>query len=117
MESTGIRLLAHLLTLGLLLAVIGCLIMANGKPLNWRHWRLLCAVLATYAIWFFLLSISLRDTGLLKRAEMIWSLGLIELAGASAGWTWLVLSVRLSFRVAPNKPPGLQVNNRPTMLS
>lgn len=99
MDATTLRLVAHVLTIGLLLAVIGALILARGKRLNMSSWRLLCSVLALYACWFFLLSISLRDLGILKRAEMVWLLGTLEFSGAVTGWWWLTVTMRLSFRL------------------
>jgi hypothetical protein len=110
MDASSLRLVAHVGTVGLLLAAIGTIMVSQGRQLNWRYWRLLCCVLAVYACWFFMLSISLRDMELLKRSEMVWSLGLLEFTGAVGGWVWLVATMRLSFRFTRRHASTSQVS-------
>ena len=97
--ATGLRLMAHILSFGLAMAVIGALIAARGKSFDMRYWKLLCTVLGAYAVWFFMLGLSLQDAALIRRGEVAWLFGLIELGACLAGWAWWGLTVKASFRL------------------
>jgi len=106
MTATELRMLAHIATLAALLGVCITLVLAGRRGVNMRYRLVLVATLGVYALWFFLLSISLRDAGFVRREEIAWLFGGVEMTGAVLGWTWLALTVRASFRlVVPVKPP------------
>lgn len=95
--------MAHVLSFGLAMAVIGALIAARGKSFDMKYWKLLCAVLAGYAVWFFMLSLSLRDLELIRRGQTAWYFGGIEFAACLAGWAWWGLTVKASFRLVRHR--------------
>lgn len=111
-SATTIRFLAHMLTLALCLAVVVALIAARGRSFDMRYWRLLCAVLGAYGVWFFMLSLSIQDAALIRRGEVAWLFGVVELGAALGGWAWYGLTVRKSFvlvrrqRAAPQHYDG-----------
>ncbi len=102
-SASMLRLVGHLLSLGLIGAVICALFAARGRSFDMRYWRLLSAVLGIYALWFFMLSVSIRDVELLRRGEMTWLFGFIELAGAVGGWLWFGLTMLMSFQLPARK--------------
>lgn len=101
--DTLVRLLAHVLTIGLLLASLTSLVLAHGRPLHWVHWRWLAATLYLYTLWFTLLLVTVKHAALFPRAELALALGALELAGAGLGWVWWLRTVRVSFRVTRRK--------------
>ncbi len=100
MDATLIRLVAHTMTIGVLLASIASLLVAHGRPLYWRHWRWLVATLYLYAFWFLFLLVSVKSAALLSREHLTLILGALELCAASVGWVWWARTVRKSFRVS-----------------
>ncbi len=106
LSATALRLLAYVLTFALLAAVINALVLARGRSFDMRHWKLLCMVIATYDLWFFMLAISIRDMELMRRGEMTWLFGAVGLGGAIGGWLWFGLTMVATFSVAPKKPPA-----------
>ncbi len=109
MDSTPLRLAAHLLTIGLLLAAICAIVLAQGKALHWRYWRLLVAVLTVWLLWFIGLAVSVRGTAMIPRETLTWTLGILELTGAVGGWLWWWLTVRASFRLTARSTGSLVV--------
>jgi hypothetical protein len=101
LTSTTLRLLAHVASFGVIVAAIGALSLTRKKNFNMRHWYWLAMSLSFYAAWFFLLSISIRDTEFLKRSEIAWLLGSVEMTGAATAWTWFALTMRATFRIVP----------------
>jgi hypothetical protein len=101
LTATTLRLVAHVASFGVIVAAIGALSMARGKNFNMRHWYWLAISLSFYAAWFFLLSISLRDAEFVKRSEIAWLLGSVEMTGAVTAWTWFALTLRATFRIVP----------------
>lgn len=99
MDSQLLRLVAHLLTIALLLAIIAMLLVARGKPVDWHYWRLLTVVLSIYALWFVGLASSSYQSALVSRAALAWALGILEFSGACGGWAWWALTVRRSFAI------------------
>lgn len=101
--DTTLRLLAHLLTIGLLLASLTSLMLARGRPLHWVHWRWLAGCLYLYTLWFTLLLVTVKNAALFPRAELTLVLGGLELAGATIGWVWWLRTVSVSFHVTRRK--------------
>lgn len=100
MDATWLRLVAHTLTIGVILASIASLLIAHGKPLYWRYWRWLVVTLYLYLCWFSLLLVSVKNVALLPRDQITVILGGLELCAALVGWVWWVQTVRKSFRIS-----------------
>ena len=98
--ANSIRLLAHVSSLGLVVAAIGALAAARGKAFNMRHWRVLVLSLSGYAVWFFMLALSIQDSEIIRRGEVAWLFGLVELSAAGVGWAWWALTMRASLCIA-----------------
>ena len=107
--DTLVRLAAHTMTIGLLLASLTSLMLAQGKPLHWHYWRWLAATLYIYTMWFTLLLVTVKHAALFPRAELTMVLGAMELSAAVVGWVWWVRTARASFHIAPRKPRGVGV--------
>ncbi len=106
METTLLRLAAHTLTIGVLLASIASLLVAHGRPLHWRYWRWLVATLYLYLLWFTLLLVSVKSVALLPREQIAAGLGATELCAATVAWIWWARTVRKSFRVYRQQEAG-----------
>ena len=104
MDSTILRLLAHLSTFGVISALCLTLFAARGHVIYVARWRLLFRALIVYAAWFMLLAISIRDVALIPRAQLVWVLSGLELAGGVLAWWWYFALVRTSFRIVRNGP-------------
>ena len=109
MDSTLLRVMAHLSTFGVITALCLALFAARGHVIYVARWRLLFRALIAYAVWFLLLSVSIREVALIPRAQIAWILGTIELTGSVMAWWWWVSMVRSSFcvtRRAIHAEPG-----------
>ncbi len=111
MDAMSIRLLAHILTIGFLLAVVETIIVVRRQigaerrlSLNWRYWWLLCFALLAYVAWIILLALSIRDAALIKRGEIVWLLAGTELVAAISGLVWWLATVLVSFRLQRARP-------------
>lgn len=104
-SASVVRLVAHMISFALAVAVIGALMAARGKSFNMRYWRLLALALAAYAVWFFMLALSVRDAELIRRGEVAWLFGGVELVASGLGWAWYVATMHASFYLAR---PGKQ---------
>lgn len=99
MDSTSLRLAAHLSTFGVITALALTLFATRGRAIYVTRWRLLFRALIVYAVWFLLLAISIRDVALIPRAQIAVLLGTVELVGSVVAWWWWLAMVRVSFQV------------------
>lgn len=99
MDSTLLRLAAHLSTFGVITALALTLFAARGHIIYVARWRLLFRALIAYAVWFLLLAISIRNMALLPRAQIAMMLSAIELTGSALAWWWWASMIRKSFHV------------------
>lgn len=104
MDSMVLRLLTHLSTFGVITALCLTLFAARGHVIYVARWRLLFRALIVYAVWFLLLAVSIRDVALIPRAQLVWVLGSLELAGSALAWWWYFAMVRTSFRIVRQGP-------------
>lgn len=106
LSAATLRLGAHMMTLFVILAGMLILALAGKRGLDMRWRWFLVAALGCYAVWFFLLAISLKDAEFIQRGSNGWLFGGMELVGAGLAWAWLLLTVRSTFRLgAPTHPP------------
>lgn len=106
LTATTLRLGAHIMSLFVILAGMLALLLAGKRGLDMRWRAVLIVAMGFYAVWFFLLAISLKDTEFIQRSGNGWLFGGAEAIGAVLAWTWLILTVRASFRlVTPARPP------------
>lgn len=104
MDSTVLRLLAHLSTFGVITALCLTLFAARGHVIYVARWRLLFRALIVYAAWFLLLAVSIRDVALIPRAQLVWVLASLELTGSVLAWWWYWSMVKASFRIVRQGP-------------
>lgn len=105
-SASMLRLVAYVATFGLIIAVIGSLLVAHGRSFDMRYYRLLCAFLGAYALWFLMLCLSIRDAELFKRGEMTWLFGSVAMGAAVGGWAWFGLTMLVSFQRTPRRNSG-----------
>ena len=104
---TIIRLGAHFMLLGWSTAIAILLFLARGKTVRVMHFPIALIGLICFNLWLLGLLVSVRSTALIPREILVTSLGLLELATAVAAWSWLLLSVKYSFRFQLRKAPPL----------
>ena len=102
--NTIMRLCAHYAAIALLTAMIFALIMARGNRVKIAHVRLAVASLFLFALWLFLLALSIRSIQLFPRDAIVPVLAVLELGGTVLGWAWFALAVRFNFRIKRASP-------------
>ncbi len=102
--NTIMRLCAHYAAIGLLTAMIFALIMARGNRVKISHVPLAVASMLLFALWLFLLALSIRSVQLFPREAIVPVLATLELGGTVLGWTWFAMAVKFNFRIKRSSP-------------
>jgi hypothetical protein len=106
--NTIMRLCAHYAAIGLLTAMIFALIMARGSRVKISHIPLAVASMTLFALWLFLLSLSIRSVQILPREAIVSVLAMLELGGTVLGWAWFAMAIRFNFRLRPRASLGVE---------
>ena len=64
---------------------------------RWAVFGLIC-----FAVWMFLLSISIFAVAVIPRGDLVGVFVVLELGSAIGAWGWLIANARLRFRIASN---------------
>ncbi len=99
MDSTWFRSAAYISSFGLITAFVLTLLAAHGRPLRFAPWRFLIAALILYGFFFLLLALSMKEFDWLPRLQLGWVFGALAGGGSVLGWPWLLMTMRLSFRI------------------
>jgi len=99
MDSQWIRLTAHLLSWGVITAIIMMWVAAKGRGISYADWRILGSGLFLYACWFALLALSQHKLAVLHREMLVWTLGILEFGGAVIVWAWYLVTLKSNFRL------------------
>jgi hypothetical protein len=106
--NTIMRLCAHYAAIGLLTAMIFALIMARGSKVRVAHVPLAVASMTFFALWLFLLSLSIRSVQIFPRESIVPILAALELGGTALGWAWFAMAVKFNFRLKAHSSLGVE---------
>ena len=95
-----LRLLAHTLGIGLVVAMIIVLAFAlyYGWSIRISHIPLAIGALTLLCVWLLFLLLSIRDIALVPREALATLLGSLELGGFVLGWAWFIFMIKSNFR-------------------
>lgn len=98
MDWTTIRLTAQVLLTSWAIAEIVMLAAARGtmSPVVGQRWATIG--LGSFAVWMFLSSLSIQDTALFPRSDIVGVFAILELSAAICAWGWFVQNARARFQ-------------------
>jgi hypothetical protein len=100
MDTNAVRMYSQLALVAWSVAEGIVLVLARGHATQTAGVRWALLGLACFALWMFLSALTIRDTAVFPREQLVWAFATVEFGAATGAWGWLWVNVRHSFRVS-----------------
>ena len=108
-DSEPIRLVIYLSLALLVSTCMSTIWVVRNTPIRWvriPHVKLAMATLALVLVFLLLLAVSIRDMHWIPRSALVWPIVATSGGASVLGWSWWLLTVKMTFRIVPSDSQG-----------